>query len=157
MARNYYFRFGNSDSATFTGLSPTFLRFVGPTGTIASPPGITEISSTGIYSSSYGATFNIAYVIDAFTTSVGASFRYIFGTMTPEDTAQERIGYSGDSIGSTSADPSTIYGLAKRLQEILEGQQVYTKSTGVLLLESRGATVLRSLTIADNTTQTTRT
>lgn len=67
------------------------------------------------------------------------------------------LGSTASSIGSTGADPTTVFGFLMRAQEIAEGNQTYTKATGVLDLFTRGATLLREKTIADTATQTTKT
>lgn len=66
------------------------------------------------------------------------------------------LGSTASSIGSTGADPTTVFGFLMRAQEIAEGNQTYTKATGVLDLFTRGATLLREKTIADTATQTTK-
>lgn len=67
------------------------------------------------------------------------------------------VGTTSSSIGSTGIDPTTIFGFLMRAQEISEGNQTYTKASGVLDLFTRGATLLREKTIADTSTQTTKT
>ncbi len=68
------------------------------------------------------------------------------------------IGTVGSTFGSSTVDPSTIFGFLKRAQEVAEGNDVYTKATGVMTISSRGSsTLLASKTIADSQTQTTKT
>lgn len=60
--------------------------------------------------------------------------------------------------GSTSADPTTLFGFLQRAQEFWEGDNVYTKATGILQFFSRGqTTLLRSKTITDGSATTTKT
>lgn len=69
------------------------------------------------------------------------------------------IGSASDSFGSTSADPTTLFGFLRRAQEMAEGNQVYTKATGILQFFSRGSgtsTMLRQKTVTDTTTTTTK-
>lgn len=66
------------------------------------------------------------------------------------------IGDTSSSFGSTAIDPTTVFGFLKRSLEINEGNQTYTKSTGVLDLFTRGATLLREKTVSDTSTQTTK-
>lgn len=67
------------------------------------------------------------------------------------------IGDTTSSYGSTSSDPSTVFGFLKRSQEFWEGNQVYIKASGILDFYSRGSTtLLREKTIADTSSQTTK-
>lgn len=50
------------------------------------------------------------------------------------------IGSLADSFGSTLSDPTTLFGYMKRIQENLEGNQQFTKSSGVQQIWSRGTT-----------------
>ena len=69
----------------------------------------------------------------------------------------ERVGVQGDSFGSTLADPTTLTGYMKRVQELLEGDALFTKSTGVWTISSRGSsTLLRSKTLTNTTTSSTK-
>lgn len=64
------------------------------------------------------------------------------------------IGGLADSFGSTLADPTTLFGYVKRLQENLEGNQVFTKTSGVQQIWSRGTTyVLGASTYPGASTQ----
>lgn len=68
------------------------------------------------------------------------------------------IGSTASSFGNTATDPGTLFGFLKRAQELLEGNNVYTKSTGALQFFSRGSsTQLAQKTISDTSTQTTKT
>ncbi len=68
------------------------------------------------------------------------------------------IGSTASSFGSTSVDPTTLFGFLKRAQEVGEGNETYTKATGVMTMSSRGSsTLLASKTITDSTSQTTKT
>jgi hypothetical protein len=68
------------------------------------------------------------------------------------------IGSTASSIGSTGVDPVDLYGFLKRAQEIAEGNQIYTKATGLFDLYNRGgSTLLREKTITDSSVNTTKT
>lgn len=68
------------------------------------------------------------------------------------------IGNTASSYGTNSADPTTIFGFLKRAQEAREGNETYTKSTGVLDIYTRGSSqLLVEKTISDSTTSTTKT
>lgn len=269
--KNYTVSFGSGDPRGFTGLNPTFLSFINlATGTTNAPPSITEtiVGKTGIYTFAYGVTQPISFLIDAATTSPGASARYVIGQIDPFDRADEygntltaigfsnlvygsslfaqgqtltAIGFSnlvyGSSLfaqgqtllsvgfsnlsfgtslmaqgstlfgigtttlaklvnegitltaigttqfafgttlvflgssggvfslmgspssgfGSTSIDPTDLFGYLKRAQEISEGNQIYTKVSGLLDYYNRGSTtLLREKTISDTVSQTTK-
>lgn len=68
------------------------------------------------------------------------------------------IGTTSDSFGSTSVDPTTLFGFLKRSQEFWEGNEVYTKASGLLDFYSRGSsTLLKEKTISDTAASTTKT
>lgn len=67
------------------------------------------------------------------------------------------LGSTASSMGSTGIDPTTVMGFLIRAQEIREGNNTYTKATGILDLFTRGGTLLREKTIADSSTSTTKT
>lgn len=155
MAKQFYFYFGNTTPATYNGLFPTFIIFnVG--GISATPaPGITEFATagaTGIYGFQYGSTAGVAFVIDGGVTIAITAARYIVGSIDPFMSVDQSIGYSTDSFGSTSTDPSTVFGQTKRLLEFNEGNKIYTKSNGVWDIYSRGSSaLLREKTLTNNT------
>ena len=64
---------------------------------------------------------------------------------------------TASSFGSTSIDPTDMFGFLKRAQEMAEGNQIYTKATGVLDFYNRGSsTLLREKTISDTSANTTK-
>ncbi len=68
------------------------------------------------------------------------------------------IGSTASSYGSTSIDPVDLYGFLKRARELAEGNQIYTKATGILDLYVRGgATLLIEKTISDTAATTSKT
>jgi hypothetical protein len=67
------------------------------------------------------------------------------------------IGSVSDSFGSTSVDPTTLFGYMKRALEFWEGDSVYTKATGVWQLFSRGSSaMLRQKTLTNTSTNATK-
>lgn len=67
------------------------------------------------------------------------------------------IGSTASSFGTDASDPTTLFGFMKRIQELNEGAQTYTKASGALALYSRGASqLLRQLTVSDTATLTTK-
>lgn len=155
--RDYWIRFGSGSPVLKTGLSPTFITFIDGSGNNVSPPSISEPGSKGLYKFSFEATMTIAFVVDGATTGLNPSDRYIAGVLDPQDILAERIGATFSSFGSTSADPGTVFGFLKRSMEFWEGNQAYTKSSGLLQFFSRGSgssTLLRERTITDNSSTT---
>lgn len=157
MAKNFQFTFG-VPASSFAGLSPTLSVFVNTsTGLTAAPPGITEIFS-GVYEFLYepGQSFSIYFEADG---GVGlGSNRYVPGTLDPIIMVDQKVGFGTDSFGSTAIDPGTMYGMIKRLQELLEGNAVFNKSTGVWDVYSRGSsTLLREKTLTNTTSSATKT
>lgn len=68
------------------------------------------------------------------------------------------VGDTTSSYGTNSADPTTIFGFLKRAQETREGNETYTKASGLLDIYSRGSSQLMiEKTIADSSTSTTKT
>ncbi len=68
------------------------------------------------------------------------------------------VGGPASSFGTNLSDPSTMFGFLKRAQEVSEGNEVYTKATGVLDSYSRGSSqLLIQKTISDDNTETTKT
>ena len=61
------------------------------------------------------------------------------------------IGTTASSYGSTSIDPSTVFGYLKRLQEWNEGNSTFDKSTSLWDVFSRGSsTLLAEKTLVDS-------
>jgi hypothetical protein len=100
MAKDYFLQFGAGDPRTFTGLAPTLLIFKNANGTNVTPPAITEVSASGIYTFSWGTTQSIAFLADAATTSPGTAGRYIVGSLDPADRIDE-VGTTLVAIGTT--------------------------------------------------------
>lgn len=157
MAKDYWFTPTTQDPRLVTGLSPTFIIFQTNTGGALTPPSISEPgASTGLYKFSYGTTQSIVFTIDC-SSSVASSNRYITGAIDPNDAVDEKVGYVTDSFGSTSIDPSTVFGKLNRNQETVEGNAVFTKSTGVWDNYSRGSSVLLfEKTLTNTTSQATK-
>lgn len=152
MAKTYWMKFGSGDPRTNTGLAPTMVIFNAGGLTAAIAPGVTETpAGSGLYSFSFGATISYAFLADG-GAGLASGDRYITGVLDPVQAVDERVGVQADSYGSTAADPTTLTGYLKRLQEVLEGDAVFTKSTGVWSISSRGATTLLVTKTLTNTT-----
>ena len=181
MAKTYWFTFSTQDPRSYTGLSPTFIQFVNQIGQTLPPPGITESpSGFGFYRANYtvGASTSVAFLLDGGAT-LASSVRYISGNIFGSENidyigstilaigntvsalavtnVSALIGSTSDSYGSTSVDPSTVFGYLKRNQEIMEGNQTFLKSSGQWEMYSRGSSTLLSVkTLTSSVTGVTR-
>ncbi len=154
----YYLKFGSGDPRSFTGLFPTFVLFSLGGITSLPGPGITEMpNGSGMYQFSYGPTMALNFIADA-GTSLQSPDRYVTGVLDPIQAVDQQLGFSTDSFGSSLTDPTTIWGYCKRFLELFEGDAIFTKSTGVWQLFSRGSsTLLRTKTMTNNTTTASKT
>jgi hypothetical protein len=152
--KDYYCKFGTGDPANYTGLSPTFTIFAAGGVTSITAPGITETpAGSGLYKFTYGPTLSILFKVDGGSVLSGSD-RYIIGALDPMQAVDEKIGTTGDSIGSTATDPSTVLGYLRRSQEFMEGNASYAKSTGIWSVYSRGSSTLLTTKTLTNTTTT---
>lgn len=156
--KTYWLKFGPDDPRSYTGLSPSFITFQTENGGTLAPPGVTErITGTGLYQFSHGSTLSISFIVDGGAT-LSLSNRYISGSLDPVQTVDQQLGYTTDSIGSTSVDPATAIAYLKRLREFLEGNATFNKTTGVWDIYSRGSTTLLvEKTLSDSSTTATKT
>lgn len=152
MSVNYFLVFGSGDPSTKSGLAPTFTVFRTPAGGATTSPSISEVSTTGIYTFNYAPQGPIAFVVDGATTGLATADRYIVGSLDlGDESGTITIGTTADSIGSSAADPTTLFGFIRRIKELLEGDSTYTKSSGAYVMkDSTGATTIASKTITDN-------
>lgn len=156
--KTYYLKFGSGDPAPYSGLFPTFTIFSAGGLTAISAPGVTELpSGSGLYQFLYGPTQAIIFKSDG-GSALSAGDRYISGTLDPIQAVDQQLGFTTDSFGTTGADPTSIWGYVKRLQEFFEGDGTFTKSTGIWQLFNRGSsTLLRTKTLTNTTTSATKT
>lgn len=66
------------------------------------------------------------------------------------------VGATTSTFGDSSTDPGTLYGHLKRIQEFLEGDATFTKSSGVWAVKSRGGSLLASKTLANSSSTVTK-
>lgn len=152
--KTYLLQFGSGNPASKTGLSPTLTVFngvlpgFGITTPLVAAPGVSEILTTGIYAFQYApqASMAISFVADG-GVSLGAPERYIVGIIDPLQAVDEKIGFQGDSFGTSVSDPSSLYGYAKRGLEDAEGNATFNATTNVWTIQSRGS----SATLANKT------
>lgn len=152
MSVDYFFAFGNGDPSGNSGLAPTFTVFQNPAGGSTTPPSISELNSTGIYTFNYAPQGPIAFVIDGATTGLAANDRYVLGALDLGDENNNiNFGSASDAIGDNSTDPTTLFGFILRIREWLEGDSSYNKANGQwTVLERSGVTTLQVKTIVDN-------
>lgn len=155
----FYFKFGSGKASNFTGLSPTLTIFYDRIGlTSLQGPTISEIpAGSGVYSFLYGPTLSLLMEMDG-GAALPAANRYIYGALDPVQAVDDKLGYNTDSFGSTSVDPSTVFGYLKRGLEINEGDATFNKSSSIWTMLSRGSsTLLRSKALSNTTTSATKT
>ncbi len=111
--RNYWAVFGSGAPTTNSGLAPTFITFISPTGSAGSAPSITEPGTKGFYLFQYDASLTmISFVLDGATTGLAATDRYVYGVLDPFDS----FGTTLNAIGSTlSGMGSTLAGMGATL------------------------------------------
>ena len=153
MSANYFLGFGSNPAAN-SGLTPTFIYFASAAGQTLAPPGITEpISGSGVYTFTYSATLAIAFGVDG-GAGLATSDRYIYKSVDPLDLVDQKIGYTTDSIGTTSTDPTTVLGYQRRALEFWEGDATVDKAAGTWSIFSRGASILLKVKNLINTITT---
>ncbi len=176
--KTYWFTFSTQDPRTYTGLSPTFVQFVNQVGQTISPPGITESpAGFGLYRANYtvGVSTSVAFLLDGGAT-LSPFIRYISGNIFEQNSLDDigatlvaigntaassnvsaLIGSTVSSFGSTSVDPSTVFGYLRRSQEVQEGNQTFLKASGLWSIYSRGSsTLLATKFLNSDTTGVTR-
>lgn len=95
--------------------------------------------------SAYGQTL-IAY--GETITAIGLTTQSLVGSIT---LAISGIGSTASSFGSTSTDPGDLFGYMKRIQELLEGNASFNKTSDTWALYSRGSsTLLREKSLSSN-------
>jgi hypothetical protein len=171
-AKVYVFTFGSGDPRTYTGQSPTFILFFDNTGTNQTAPSISELKSgSGYYGFSYtiSATQTIQFLVSGNTVGLLGSYNYIPGVIDPVMALDQQpifgssggLGSLSDSFGSTSVDPTSVFGYLKRLQELWEGDSVFTASSGLWQMFNRASlgttTLLRTKTLVNSGTSVTKT
>ncbi len=179
--KNYWVTFGTQDPRTYTGLSPSFILYFNHLGATQAPPGITEVfAGSGYYrfQASVGWSQSVAFLVDGGASATTA--RYVRGNLDSADALDLTVGYTASAIsdgsvlgqvatvnavigttassfGSTSVNPGDIFGVVKRLQENLEGNATFLKSSGTWSIFSRGSsTLLTTKTLTQSTTGVTK-
>lgn len=156
MANNWYLTFGTGKPSDQTGLTPTLTQFSVEGVTAIPAPGITETpAGSGFYRFQYTPTNSISFEADGGAAVTNG--RYIKGAIDPSMVLANQVGDVSSSFGSTSLDPTTIIGWLKRIQEFLEGNATFDKSSGVWSVSSRGSsTLLVEKTLTNTTSEATK-
>lgn len=137
-----------------SGLNPSFTIFQDIAGNAIAPPSIAEINTSGIYGFTFAPTLAISFICSGVTTGLPTNERFVIGSIDPNSELASNIGDVTSSFGDSMVDPTTLFGYMKLIQEILEGNQTYTKATGVLEMFSRGSSALLiAKTISDSATE----
>lgn len=79
------------------------------------------------------------------------------GTIITQTADLTVLGTTASSFGSTSVDPGNIMGYLKRIQENLEGDSNFNKTTGVWQIMTRGGTLLQEKTVTNAANAVTKT
>jgi hypothetical protein len=66
------------------------------------------------------------------------------------------IGNTSSSFGSEVADPSTVFGYLKRMQEFNEGDQSFNKTSGVWTIQARNTSLIATRTLSNSSSEVTR-
>jgi len=186
-AKVYWLKFGSGDPRANTGLTPTFLQFYDSTGQTYAPPSISEVkyggaTASGVYGFSYligQSTLNSLYFLAYSVTAVSSGAtndQYITGVLDPVIAVDQQINAAGttqiafnasfigstaSSFGTSGVDPSTVFGYLKRIQELLEGDQVFAASGGQWQIYNRASlgttTLLRTKNVLNSGSSVTKT
>lgn len=127
---------------------------------------LTQLSSTlAAYNSTLTAlgtsgvalgTSNIALGTTA--VAIGTTITSLIGSdISLSSDILNRIGTTASSYGTTSTDPGTLYGYLKRTHEFLEGDQTFSKTSGLWAISSRGGTLLVEKTLSQTSTSVSKT
>lgn len=123
---------------------------------------LTQLATTlASYNSSAGANFSTltAYSVSLTATSstlvaIGTTTISLIGTGTTNSAEiLLRIGTTASSYGTTTTDPGDLYGFLKRNQEFLEGDQTFSKTSGVWNISTRGGTLIQTKTLSQTSSQ----
>lgn len=63
-----------------------------------------------------------------------------------------RIGTTASSFGTTAVDPGDVFGFLKRAQEFREGDQSFSKTSGIWAISTRGGTLLIEKSLSQTST-----
>lgn len=109
-----------------------------------------SIISQGISSLAYSETLT-AYAV-SLTAESSSIYAGVLGYSASIQDILARIGQTTSAIGTTSTDPGDLFGYLKRMQEFSEGNQTFSKQSGVWTINTRGNTLLATKTLTNSNT-----
>lgn len=159
MSNRYGLAFTSGDPRTLSGLTPTFLIYKDQSGNDITPtPTVTEVgTSTGLYyfQATPSPTLTYFFLVDG--GAAAASSRYLTGTIDPIANVDQELGFTMSSFGTT-VNPSSVFGLAKRIVELFQADATFNKNTGAWSNYAKGtSTLLMEKTLTNSVTETTKT
>lgn len=114
--------------------------------------GLTNVG-LGITNAGFGSTnFALGTSIYALEQAIASTLTAIGNTVSViGPSLYALIGTTASLIGDNITYPSSLFGYVKRVNELIQGQETFTKGTGVLnMYESTGTTLLASRTITNS-------
>lgn len=112
------------------------------------------LGTTGVAIGTTGVALGTTAV--AIGTSVLAASQTLVAIGNTLGTLDARIGTTSSTFGTSATDPGDLYGYMKRIQEFLEGDATFTKSSGAWAVKSRGGSLLASKTLTNTSTTVTK-
>lgn len=118
----------------------------------------TSITAQGVSLTAQGSTlFGFGVSTVAFGTSLIALGNTILATAGVGLSSNAFIGTTASLIGNLTVDPVDLFGYVKRIAELIQGRQLFTKGSGVLDMYDRtGATLLAERTVSNNASLVTK-
>lgn len=108
MATYFAVAFNSSNPSSYPSLAPTFITFKRLIDqTNVTPPGITQLGTTGVYYFLYGVTTPTYFLLDGITTST-SSDRYVYGILDPVQQVDIPISFLQAQATTLSAQNNTI-------------------------------------------------
>jgi hypothetical protein len=98
---------------------------------------------------------NTAIALGTTNVAIGTTTQAIATTLLAQGTSLTvtvaGIGSTASSFGDSTTDPIDLFGYMKRIQELMEGNETFIKTSGSLTMYSRGSSVtLRAKTVANS-------
>lgn len=132
-----------------------FLAYSATTSTVGSDAYVTGVLDPIL------ALDGITTTLNALSSSQLAIGNTILALSTSLAISNAFIGTTASTFGTSSVDPSTVFGYLKRIQELLEGDNVFTASSGVWQMFNRASngttTLLRTKTVSNPGSSVTKT
>lgn len=148
--------FGSTLTGFGTSLTASQVSIAGQ-GTSITAQGV-SITAQGVSLTAQGVSlFAFGTSTISFGVSLVALGNTILASTGTGSTLVVTIGTTASLIGNSTTDPSDLFGYVKRIAELIQGQQLFTKGSGVLDLYDRtGATLLTVRTVSNNASLVTK-